>query len=64
MSCIKMNKALVVWKRSGSVEECLTGDRMAAGSSLTCVTALRSLSKTRVSLLSSGSTQEDPCLYS
>ena len=39
------------WKRerSGSVVECLTRDRRAAGSSLTGVTALWSLSKTHLS---------------
>ena len=35
-----------LWERSGSVVECLTRDRRAAGSSLTGVTALWSLSKT------------------
>ena len=35
--------------RSGSVVECLTRDRRAAGSSLTGVTALWSLSKTHLS---------------
>ena len=35
------------WERSGSVVECLTQDRGTAGSSLTGVTALWSLSKTR-----------------
>ena len=34
-------------ERSGSVVECLTGDRGAAGSSLTGVTVLWSLSKTQ-----------------
>ena len=34
-------------ERSGSVVECLTGDRRAAGFSLTGVTALWSLSKTQ-----------------
>ena len=38
-----------VWERSGSVVECLTRDRRAAGSSLTGVTALWSLSKTHLS---------------
>ena len=33
------------WERSGSVEECSTQDRGAAGKSLTSVTALWSLSK-------------------
>ena len=47
-------------ERSGSVVECLTRDRRAAGSSLTGVTALWSLSKTHLSKLSTGSTQEDP----
>ena len=37
------------WERSGSVVECLTRDRGAAGSSLTGVTALWSLSKTHLS---------------
>ena len=36
-------------ERSGSVVECLTPDRRAAGSSLTGVTALWSLSKTHLS---------------
>ena len=36
-------------ERSGSVVECLTRDRRAAGSSLTGVTALCSLSKTHLS---------------
>ena len=34
------------WERSGSMVECLTQDRGAAGSSLTGVTVLWSLSKT------------------
>ena len=38
-----------IWERSGSVVECLTRDRRAAGSSLTGVTALWSLSKTHLS---------------
>ena len=37
------------WERSGSVVECLTRDRRAAGSSLTGVTALWSLSETHLS---------------
>ena len=37
------------WERSGSVVECLTRDRGAAGSSLTGVTVLWSLSKTHLS---------------
>ena len=41
---------LVLYReRSGSVVECLTRDRRAAGSSLTGVTALWSLSKTHLS---------------
>ena len=51
------------WERSGSVVECLTRDRGAAGSSLTGVNALWSLSKTHLSELSTGSTQEDPSLF-
>ena len=50
-------------EHSGSVVECLTRDRGAAGSSLTDVTALWSLSKTHLSLLSTVSTQEDPSLF-
>ena len=50
-------------ERSVSVVECLTRDREAAGSSLTDVTALWSLSKTHLTLLSTGSTQEDPSLF-
>ena len=43
--------------------ECLTRDHEAAGSSLTGITELWSLSKTHLSKLSTGSTQEDrPCL--
>ena len=38
-----------IMERSGSVVECLTRDRRAAGSSLTGVTALWSLSKTHLS---------------
>ena len=49
-------------ERSGSVVECLIRDRRAAGSSLTGVTALWSLSKTHLSELSTGTTQEDPSL--
>ena len=48
---------------SGSVVECLTRDRGAAGSSLTGVTALWSLSKTHLSRHSTGPTQEDPPLF-
>ena len=40
--------------------EKLTRDRRAAGSSLTGVTALWSLSKTHLSQLSTGTTQEEP----
>ena len=50
-------------ERSGSMVECLTGDQEAAGSSLTGVTALLSLSKTHLSNLSTGSTMEDPSLF-
>ena len=39
----------LLWERSGSVVECLTRDRRDAGSSLTGVTALWSLSKTHLS---------------
>ena len=41
--------ASAIWERSGSVVECLTRDRRAAGASLTGVTALWSLSKTNLS---------------
>ena len=50
-------------ERSGSVEECLTQNREAAGLSLTGVTALWSLSKTHLFKLITGSTQEDPSLF-
>ena len=50
-------------ERCGSVVEYLTRDQEAAGSSLIGVTALWSLSKTHLSLLSTGSTQEDPFLF-
>ena len=46
-----------------TVVECLTRDWRATGLSLTGVTVLWSLSKTHLSLLSTGSTQEDPSLY-
>ena len=39
---------MTVRERSGSVVECLTRDREAAGSSLTSVTVLWSLSKTHL----------------
>ena len=52
-----------VRERSGSVVECLTGDRGAAGSSLSSVTVLWSLSKTHLSKLSTVSTQDDPFLF-
>ena len=49
MHCI-YNRSLQVYReRSGSVVECLTRDRRVAGSSLTGVTALWSLSKTHLS---------------
>ena len=51
------------WERSGSVVECLTRDQRAMGSSPTSVIALSSLSKTHLSWLSTGSTQEDPSLF-
>ena len=54
---------LLIRERSGSVVECLTQDQGAAGSSHTGVTALWSLSKTHLSQLSTGSTQEDPSLF-
>ena len=44
------NVSMQIWReRSGSVVECLTRDREAAGLSLTGVTALWSLSKTHLS---------------
>ena len=49
---------------SGSVVECLTRDRGAGGSSLTYVTALCPWARhINPSLISTGSTQEDPSLY-
>ena len=46
VSMISLN---YVWERSGSVVEFLTRDRRAASSSLTCVSAWWSLSKTHLS---------------
>ena len=46
--CIS-SSSILDGERSGSVVECLTRDRRAAGSSLTGVTALWSLSKTHLS---------------
>ena len=50
---IQVNKFSVMWgqdrEHSGSVVECLTRDRRVAGSSLTGLTALWSLSKTHLS---------------
>ena len=43
------NTNQTIRERSGSVVECLTPDEEAAGSSLTGVTALWSLSKTHLS---------------
>ena len=45
----KLRKTNELGERSGSVVECLTRDRGAAGSSLTGVTAFWSLSKTHLS---------------
>ena len=45
----KSNYIFLGGERSGSVVECLTRDRRAAGSSLTGVTVLWSLSKTHLS---------------
>ena len=47
--CIVLDQTQEERERSGSVVECLTRDRRAAGSSLTGVTALWSLSKTHLS---------------
>ena len=49
-------------EHSGSVEECLTRDGGAVGSSLTGVTALWSLSKTHPSLVLVQSRNTCPCL--
>ena len=38
--CFIFKSTVYLWERSGSVEECLTGDRGAAGSSLNGVAAL------------------------
>ena len=46
VNCVFVKKT---GERSGSVVECLTRDRRVAGSSLTGVTALWSLSKTHLS---------------
>ena len=61
--CHVINRILHSWERSGAEVESLTRDRRAAGSSLTDVTVLWSLSKTHLSLLSTRSTQEESCLY-
>ena len=45
----EIHTQLKLWELSGSVVECLTRDRRAAGSSHTGVTALWSLSKTHLS---------------
>ena len=45
----KLNFKHIQGERSGSVVECLTRDERAAGSSLTGITALWSLSKTHLS---------------
>ena len=45
----KLQISIKIRERSGSVVECLTRDRRVAGSSLTGVTALWSLSKTHLS---------------
>ena len=50
----------VCWEHSGSVVENLTQDRGATASSLNRLHCVVSLSKTHLSLLSTGSTQEDP----
>ena len=55
--------AILLGESSGSVVECLTIDRRAAGLSFIGVTALWSLSKTHLSQLSTGATQEDSSLY-
>ena len=55
--------SILIPESSGSVVECLTRDRVAAGLSLTGVKGLWSLSKTHLSQLSTGSTQEDLSLF-
>ena len=50
-------------EHSGSVIECLSRDGRVPGSSLTSIAVLWSLSKTHLSYLSTGSTQEDPSLF-
>ena len=60
---ITFNRALTLYISGSavaqSVVECLTRDRGVVGSSLTSVTVLWSLNKTHLSLLSTGSIQED-----
>ena len=46
------------WEHSGSVVGRLTEDRGTAGSSLTSITVFVSLSKTHLSFLSTGSSQD------
>ena len=58
LSSTKNNK-----EHSGSVIECLTRAREVRASPTSLVTALWSLSKTHLSYLSTGSTQEDPSLF-
>ena len=70
---IEWQVASVIWncnqfkifdrERSGLVVEYSTRDWGATGSSLTSVTVLWSLSKTHLSQLRIGSTQEDPSLF-
>ena len=49
IKCSYINCTQNIWGRSGSAVECLTPDKEAAGSSLTGVTALWSLSETHLS---------------
>ena len=48
VACSRLT-GVILWECGGSVVECLTRDRRAAGSSLTDVTALWSLSKAHLS---------------
>ena len=63
LASTSMDALALLRERSGSVVECSTRDQGAAGLSLTGITTLWSLSKTHLSYLSTGSTQEDPSLF-
>ena len=63
MSFYAFHENKILTKISDFTVSFLTQDRGVAGLSLTGVTGLWSLSKTHLSQLSTGSTQEDPSLF-